>query len=281
MSASDSVLICRWIKARDAEAFRELVSRHAQMVYATARRILRNTADAEDVAQDCFLKLVQSPSSALHTGAWLHRVATNRSLDILRAEKRRRGQLATPPRIPEDPNDRASWHEVEVWVDRAIDRLPEEFRIPVVLKFLKGETNEAIAKSLGISKATVSYRIQKGIGSIRHFLRKRGVHAAPSVLIAWLSTSLMEAAPEGLLASLGKIALAGHGGPNLHGSFEASAPIKPGLSLSANVLPVLCLGGSMKILISAGAPFSTRVRSYPPTCGPSRSSAASASRRPA
>ena len=57
MGSPDTVLLQRWVAGRDPEAFAELVARHAGMVYGTCRRILGNAADAEDVAQDCFVKL--------------------------------------------------------------------------------------------------------------------------------------------------------------------------------------------------------------------------------
>ena len=64
MSRSDSVLIERWSQFQDAEAFAELVRRHASMVHGTCLRILGNGADAEEVAQDCFLELLRQASEA-------------------------------------------------------------------------------------------------------------------------------------------------------------------------------------------------------------------------
>ena len=53
----DNLLLARWYERRDADAFDELVVRHAAMVYATGRRVVGNDADASDVMQDCFLYL--------------------------------------------------------------------------------------------------------------------------------------------------------------------------------------------------------------------------------
>ena len=58
VSASDSTLWERWQGQRDPDAFAEIVSRHSGMVYAACKRILRDSADAEDVVQDCFLELL-------------------------------------------------------------------------------------------------------------------------------------------------------------------------------------------------------------------------------
>jgi DNA-directed RNA polymerase specialized sigma24 family protein len=57
MNSSDRTLIEKWTTRRDADAFAEIVSRYSGMVYATCLRILRNGSEAEEVAQECFLKL--------------------------------------------------------------------------------------------------------------------------------------------------------------------------------------------------------------------------------
>jgi RNA polymerase sigma-70 factor (ECF subfamily) len=76
MSTTDAVLIERWAAERDPEAFRELVNRYAELVYSAARRVLGNSADAEDVAQECFVKLCRLREPTRNLPAWLHRVAT-------------------------------------------------------------------------------------------------------------------------------------------------------------------------------------------------------------
>ncbi|NCQ36367.1 sigma-70 family RNA polymerase sigma factor, partial [bacterium] len=63
MQSLDSELLTRYATTRDAEAFAELMIRHRDLVYATCYRVLRSRADAEDVSQDCFLRL------ARHAGA--------------------------------------------------------------------------------------------------------------------------------------------------------------------------------------------------------------------
>ena len=90
MSMTDAVLIECWTRDRDPGAFRELVNRYARMVFATSRRILGNAADAEDVTQECFLKLCQLRQPAQNVAAWLHRVATHSAIDALGAQARRR-----------------------------------------------------------------------------------------------------------------------------------------------------------------------------------------------
>lgn len=89
MAAQDSALLRQWTQKRNAAAFRRLAERYAGLVYATAVRILHDTAAAEDVAQEVFLKLAQQPRVDRSLPAWLHRVTTNACLDALKTNTRR------------------------------------------------------------------------------------------------------------------------------------------------------------------------------------------------
>ncbi|MBN1419679.1 MAG: sigma-70 family RNA polymerase sigma factor [Planctomycetes bacterium] len=210
MSSTDAMLIRRWGQERDPEAFRELVDRHAGMVFSTSRRILRNTADAEDVTQECFLKLCQLREPARNVAAWLHRVATHGAFDVLRAHARRRaaeGRWEAPAASRDD----IEWQDVEPFLDEAIEALPDDVRVPLVRYYLRNQTQEAIAESLGVNQSTVSDRVRKGVAEIRKQLQRRGLGVAPAILAGWLSTRTAEAAPAPLLARLGKVAILGLG----------------------------------------------------------------------
>ena len=88
---SDLNLLHRWTDRGDARAFREIVSRYAPMVYGTCTRILRNATEAEDVTQECFEVLARTRKQPRqHLAAWLHRVATNRSLNRATSEQLRK-----------------------------------------------------------------------------------------------------------------------------------------------------------------------------------------------
>ena len=151
MEPTDDILFNRCTERRDAEAFRAIVSRHAAMVYSTCRRILSDGTLAEDVTQECFAKLAQTRKLlGASLGPWLHAVATNRSRDCLRAEKRRLVRETTYAN-----EDRAApeveWRDIEPLVDDAIEKLPESLRHPVVRHFLEGRTHEEISQSLNVS----------------------------------------------------------------------------------------------------------------------------------
>src|SRR5690606_27599107 len=93
MSGADTMLLRKWLVDGNAEAFDEIVRRHADMVYGTSRRILRDRSDAEDVVQDCFLRLAEAAGDIRTSlGGWLHAAAVSRSLDLIKRESRRRAR---------------------------------------------------------------------------------------------------------------------------------------------------------------------------------------------
>src|SRR5688572_29438069 len=88
---ADFTALRRYHLHGDAFAFQELVQAHTGMVFATARRVTRDAARAEDVAQETFLELARNaPRITDSVGAWLHRVAWRKARDVVRADVTRR-----------------------------------------------------------------------------------------------------------------------------------------------------------------------------------------------
>ncbi len=68
MAQSDAVLFDKWRNSKDADAFAELLSRHANMVYEACLRVVKNANTAEEVAQDCFMELMKGPGGVRSVG---------------------------------------------------------------------------------------------------------------------------------------------------------------------------------------------------------------------
>jgi len=208
MTQHDTTLLQHWATRRDAEAFNEIVTRYVDLVYGTCRRVLGNAADAEDVTQECFIRLAQAPGQVRSSvGGWLHRLATHRSRDLLKAQARRRKREERfADGLPQ--TEEAEWDDVQALLDEAIEQLPKKQRRVIVAHFLERKTHEGIAGELGVTRPAVSYHVQKGVENLRRFLQKRGVQASVAFLTA-STTKMAEAAPAHLASRLGRLALAG------------------------------------------------------------------------
>jgi RNA polymerase sigma-70 factor (ECF subfamily) len=150
--------------ARCEERFAALVQRQSRFVFRVAYALLRNSHDAEDVAQEVFLKLYRSGATARikDERAYLARVAWRVSVDRL-AKSRETGELlnedsASPEQTPEQAAVQANWSAV---VQKLIDGLPEELRLPLALSAADELTSGEIAGILGIPEGTVRTRMMK------------------------------------------------------------------------------------------------------------------------
>ncbi|MHC4199135.1 MAG: RNA polymerase sigma factor, partial [Planctomycetota bacterium] len=207
----DAALLQQYAKVRDADAFAELVRRYAGMVYAVCLRTTGSPQAAEDVAQDCFLELARSAGSVTSSLAgWLHALARSRSTDVVRsaATRRRHEELAMKEKAS---RGEPAWAQVSLHVDGALAKLPEELRAPVILHYLAGRTQVEAAQELGVNQSTIQRRLKKGVDELRERLRRAGVIVPAALLAVLLVDNAAQAAPPALVASLGKMAIAGVG----------------------------------------------------------------------
>lgn len=157
-------------EAAQADTRREFEERLADcgpLAYRVARGVLRNTADAEDVAQEALLRAYRRfdglrDRNRFH--AWLVRIAFRLALDRLRSGKRRelRDALWSQPehrRPAATAEDLAASNEFQAHLENALAELPEKLRLVLLLAAMEGHTIEEIAGMLGISTGTVKSRI--------------------------------------------------------------------------------------------------------------------------
>ncbi len=215
MNTSDSALLERWIARRDPEAMALIVSRYSGMVYATCKRVTRNAADAEDIAQECFLKLSSVQRAGTSLAGLLHTIATRLSLNKARGDARRRAREAEYTALHGGVED-ATWDDIQPLIDEAIAALPEDRSTVIIRHFLRGETHGEIADDLGLTRAAVSKRVAKGVEEVREALRRRGVIASVASLGAMLAAAGAEAVPIALTESLGRLAVSGAGRTGTH-----------------------------------------------------------------
>lgn len=160
---SDEALVRRFVGG-DSAAFTELARRHEARVYSLAYRLLGNHEDARDAAQETFVALLSKlrgfrGESAFTT--WLYRVTTNACYDALRRKRRLPTPVETLPEGPQGP-DPADAAATGVDVQRALTRVPEEFRAVLILHDIDGLPHEEIAAALEIPIGTVKSRLHRG-----------------------------------------------------------------------------------------------------------------------
>jgi len=208
MAETEAVLLNRFTRTRDAEAFAEIIRRHAGLVYGAALRILADVDRASDVAQETFLQLTKDADNV--TGSlpgWLHRVATHKAIDQMRRDASRKRREAEY--VAEKPHEVTDWKDLSRHVDEELNRLDSETRDMLVAHFLQGQTTRQIALLHGVSQATVSRRVDAGVTWLRATLRKRGILVAAGVLSTLLGKNAVQAAPPALMTELGKMAIVG------------------------------------------------------------------------
>ena len=166
---TDAELIERYLRG-DAPSFSTLVRRHEKRVYNLCYRMLGREEDARDAAQDAFLTALRKLSSfrgEAQFTTWLHRVTVNACYDVLR--KKKREPMLEPARDEEGPEppgpaspDHADSAVAAVDVQRALLRVPQEFRAVLVLHDVHDLAYGDIAETLGIPVGTVKSRLHRG-----------------------------------------------------------------------------------------------------------------------
>jgi RNA polymerase sigma-70 factor (ECF subfamily) len=166
----DEDLVDKYL-AGDERAFSALVERHQTRVYNVALRILGNSEDARDATQDAFVSMLRKLSQFRGESAfttWLHRVTVNSCYDILR--KRRRQPMLRlvgdeDDHMPETGPpiaDHADATVDSIDVARALQLIPEEYRVTLVLADIRDLPYEEIARVLDVPVGTVKSRVHRG-----------------------------------------------------------------------------------------------------------------------
>jgi len=218
MGEHDGILLDRWETTGDNQAFMELVARYQGMVFGVCVRIVKDRAKAEDLVQDCFLKLTKSRPKASNTlGPWLHRVATHASINQLRSDSRRATREKTFM-AEKASHSEAAWDDIDDILDEELNTLPDENRDVIVAHFLQGHTQVEVAERLGIPRTTVSSRIKAGLDRLERKLKTRGVVVPSAALSGMMVTEMALAAPPSLAEAMGKAVLKGVFAPQAAGN---------------------------------------------------------------
>jgi RNA polymerase sigma factor (sigma-70 family) len=194
---TDRQLLERFALQRDEESFTQLVQRHGPMVLGVCRQILRQEQDAEDAFQATFLVLSRQAGTIRGGEAlpnWLFSVATRLARRMRAAAMRRQAHevaLVEPPMSGPQPGEGLDDQGSLLYEE--IARLPAKYRIPFVLCYLDGKTNEEAAQQLGCPTGTIFSRLAWARERLRNRLARRGVILTSGVLAATLLTLSQQA----------------------------------------------------------------------------------------
>ena len=188
MTSADTDLISR-AAGGDPSAFQALVERHRSMVYRVAYQFAGNHHDAEDIAQDVFIKVYRSLDRFRQDAqltSWMYRIVMNACIDHRR---RQRSAIAAPfgdeaeqrmLNTPEDtpgPEERAYAGELGQVLESEIGRLPNGQRVVFVMRHHQGMKLCEIADALGLAEGTVKRQLHAAVHRLRQALTQANVTA--------------------------------------------------------------------------------------------------------
>ncbi len=188
-------------------AFAALVERHGPMVWRVCRGVLADTHDAQDAFQATFLVLVKKARGLWvkdSLGAWLHQVALRTASSALKDElRRRRHERRAAEQAAATPggHEEETGPEVERLLHAEIDRLPERYRVPIVLCDLEGRSHEQAARHLGWPIGTVKSRLSRGRDCLRDRLSRRGLFPGLEPIAVMRLSGLDDLIPAALVRS--------------------------------------------------------------------------------
>jgi RNA polymerase sigma factor (sigma-70 family) len=187
---TDGQLLEAFLRDRDALALETLVRRHAPMVWGVCRRTLASDHDAEDAFQATFVVLLRKAASLRSPellANWLYRVAHKTACKTRQmATKRhaRETQVAVMPEPSIEPPDDEFGPELRAQLHNELARLPEKYRIVILLCDLQGRSRSEVARQLGVPEGTVGSRVARGRTLLARRLARHGLKISAGGLAA-------------------------------------------------------------------------------------------------
>jgi RNA polymerase sigma factor (sigma-70 family) len=195
---SDEELLARFLQPtgrHSADAFGILVQRHGPMVMSACRHVLRTKEDAEDAFQATFMTLARKAETIRNQrslAAWLHEVALRIAIRTRASAARRRDQEkqgAAHSKTAADgkQEDQVAVIELRPLLHEEVNRLPDKYRLPIILSYIEGRSNEEVAALLGWPVGTVKGRLFRARDLLRSRLTRRGVALSAAFILLALS----------------------------------------------------------------------------------------------
>ena len=202
---TDGELLDAFLGRDDGAALESLVRRHGPMVWGVCRRVLRGHQDAEDAFQATFLVLVRKAAvirDRATVGNWLYGVAQQtavrmRDIAIQRGSRERQVTAMPEPTTA----DEYLWNDLRPVLDEELSRLPNKYRVLIVLCDLEGLTRKEVARRLDIPEGTAASRLATARAMLAKRLARRGVFVSGVLLGALMSQQSASAGVPALVVS--------------------------------------------------------------------------------
>lgn len=210
---SDGRLLECFLDHRDETAFALLVHRLGPMVLGVCRRLLPCAQDAEDAFQATFLVLARKGATVQppdRVGNWLYGVACRTAREARRLTRKRQAREVQVERLPESPAPDEPDCDLLPALHRALELLPEKYRLPIVLCDLQGKMHKEAALQLGWPEGTLSGRLTRARQMLASRLARSGLSLGAGAGTAWVSQARAEVCPS-LAAATVRAAIGGQG----------------------------------------------------------------------
>jgi len=214
----DPDLLNRFQKHKDAAAFEALVRRHGALVLSACRRVLADAADVDDVFQATFLVLLRRSNSIRkqHSiGSWLYGVAHRLAVQARDCAARRRRLERRAGKSEEVASPDLSWREACAVLHRELDRLPEKYRLPLLLCYLEGQSRDEAARRLGWTMNVIRGRLERGRQLLRTRLARSGVTLSAGLVAALGDSATADGLSPRLVQVTVNIAMTGRYSPTV------------------------------------------------------------------
>jgi RNA polymerase sigma-70 factor (ECF subfamily) len=179
MSTDDGTLV-ELVKKGDMDAFGELVERYKNRITWLAQKMVGNYEDAREISQDAFVRVFRSIArfkTGMNFYTWLYQIVSNLCIDHLRKHKRTRkvsledlGEFDADAGAPDDP---LHVDELKYNVHKVLDKLPEKYKLVIVLRDIEGLSCKEISGVIACSHATVRWRLHRARNLFRDMWNKK------------------------------------------------------------------------------------------------------------
>jgi RNA polymerase sigma factor (sigma-70 family) len=211
MDATDAELLAAFARNRNEDAFRELVRRHLGMVFATARRLVGDAHEAEEITQTVF-QLFAGKAGTIEAGqplaGWFYHTTRHHALHRIRSEGRRRQR----EQLAADMNPATESAPPPPWIaelEDALTELPAGERDALVLRFLEDRQLREVGRELGVSEEAARKRVTRALNRLRDVFARRGITASTGAITVALLGQAGVGVPAGLGATITTTVLGG------------------------------------------------------------------------